>query len=216
VFLGHYGLAFAAKRAVPRASLGTLAFAAQWADELWPILLLVGIERARIVPGLMAASPIEFTSYPVSHSLLALIGWGALFGGLYYGVRRASRGAWMVAALVVSHWVLDVIVHRPDMPLWPGGPQIGLGGWNSIALSNALEAIVYGGGLFVYLRATTAIDRIGTYALCALVVVQIGIYVASFGPPPPDMRTLALAALTLWLFVPWAAWIDNHRKAISH
>jgi hypothetical protein len=213
VFLGHYGLAFAAKRAVPRTSLGTLTFAAQWADELWPILLLVGVERARIVPGLMAASPLEFTSYPVSHSLLALAAWGALFGGLYYGVRRDRRAAWIVAALVVSHWVLDVIVHRPDMPLWPGGPQVGLGAWNSIALSNTLEAIVYGGGLVVYLRATTAIDRIGTYALWALVVVQVGVYAGSFGAPPPDMRTLALLTLSLWLFVPWAAWIDRHRKS---
>lgn len=214
MFLGHYGLALAAKRAAPRTSLGTLTFAAQWADELWPILLLAGIEQVRIVPGLMAASPIEFTHYPISHSLLAGIGWGVLIGGGYYAARRLGSAAWVVGALVVSHWMLDVIVHRPDLPLWPGGPLVGLGAWNSVPLTIVLEAVVYGGGLIVYTRATTPADRVGRYGLWAYVAVQVAVYAASVvSPPPPDARTIGISALALWLFVPWAAWIDKHRRA---
>jgi hypothetical protein len=213
MFLGHYGLAFASKRVAPRTKLGTLVFAAQWADELWPILLLLGVERVRIVPGLMAASPLDFVAYPISHSLLVDIGWGALIGGRSYAVRRDVRGAVVVGALVVSHWVLDLLVHRPDLPLWPGGPVVGLGLWNSVPLTYLAEGTVFFGGLAVYLKMTVATDRTGTVALWALVVVLVLIYAASgFGPPPPNARAIGVSALVLWLFVPWAYWIDRHRQ----
>jgi hypothetical protein len=212
MFLGHYGLAFAAKRAAPRTSLGTLTFAAQWLDELWPVLLLAGIEKVRIVPGFMAASPMEFTYYPFSHSLLAAIGWGVLIGAIYQAIRHAPRAALVVGALVVSHWVLDVIVHAPDLPVFPGGPRVGLGAWNSVALTLILEAVAYVGGLAVYLRTTAAADRIGSYGLWAFVVVQAAIYAAAFtGPPPASVTMLGTSALLLWIFIPWAAWVDRHR-----
>ena len=141
MFLGHYAVALAAKRAAPRTSLGTLIFAAQWLDELWPILLLAGVERVRIVPGLMAANPLDFVSYPISHSLLMAIVWGAVIGGIYFAVRRYVSGAWIVALAVVSHWVLDLVVHRPDLPVWPGSAtRVGLGLWNSIAVSAAVTS----------------------------------------------------------------------------
>jgi hypothetical protein len=216
VFLGHYGLAFAAKRAAPRTQLGVLTFAAQWADELWPVLLLLGVEHVRIVPGLMAASSFDFVDYPISHSLALDIGWALLLGGAYYALRRDARGAIVVGLLVVSHWVLDVLVHRPDLPLWPGGPAVGLGLWNSVPLTLVAEALVFGGGLALYLRATVATDRIGSIALWALVTVLVAIYAMPYvmpdsGPPSTDTHGLALSALVLWLFVPWAYWIDRHR-----
>jgi hypothetical protein len=216
MFLGHYGLAFAAKRVVPRTSLGTLTFAAQWLDELWPVLLLAGIEKVRIVPGLMAASPIDFTYYPYSHSLLAAIGWGVLIGAIYMAFRHSPRAALIVGALVVSHWVLDVIVHAPDLPVYPGGPRVGLGAWNSIPLTLVLEGVVYVGGLAAYLRTTSAVDRIGSYGLWLLVLVQAGIYAAaSAGPPPSSVGMLGGSALLLWIFIPWAAWVDHHRQVTS-
>jgi hypothetical protein len=216
MFLGHYGLAFASKRVAPRTKLGTLVFAAQWADELWPILLLLGVEHVRIVPGLMAASPLDFVSYPISHSLLVDIAWGVLIGGLYYAVRHDVRGAAVVGALVVSHWVLDLLMHRPDLPLWPGGPVVGLGLWNSIPLTYLAEGIVFFGGLAVYLKTTVATDRTGTVALWALVVVLVLIYATSgLGPPPPNARTIGESALALWLFIPWGYWIDRHRRLRS-
>jgi len=117
MFLGHSGIALAAKRAAPRTSLGALTFAAQWLDELWPILLLAGVEQVRIVPGLLAASPLDFVHYPWSHSLLMAAVWAIVIGAIYRVARRDSRGALVVGALVLSHWLLDLPMHRPDLPL---------------------------------------------------------------------------------------------------
>src|ERR1700726_1672665 len=121
MFLGHFGVAFAAKKVAPKTSLGTLVFAAQFADMLWPILLLLGLEKVRIVPGLLAASPFDFTSYPISHSLVAQVGWGAILGIAYFMVRRDGRSGLIVGIIVPTHWVLDFIVHRRDLPIYPGG-----------------------------------------------------------------------------------------------
>jgi hypothetical protein len=212
MLLGHYGLAFAAKRIAPRTSLGTLTFAAQWLDELWPLLLLTGVEYVRIAPGLMPGCQLDFVSYPVSHSLMAAVGWGLLIGAVYALARRAPQAAWIVGGLVVSHWLLDVMVHRPDLPVLPGGPYVGLGAWRSLPLTFLLEGVFYGGGLLVYVRATRPANWVGRYALWAYVATQVIIFVGSaFGPPPASTHEIAFGALALWLFVPWAAWIDRHR-----
>ena len=215
MFLGHYGLAFAAKRVAPRASLGTFALAAQLLDELWPIFVLVGLERVRVVPGLMAANPLDFEYYPYSHSLAGAVLWSALLGAIYYAMRRDRRNALVVGLLVLSHWILDVPMHRPDLPLWPGSAtRVGLGAWRSIPLTIVLELGVFGFGLAVYLRTTRARDRIGKGALWAMVAVLLLIFVSGFtAAPPPNGRAVALGALGLWLFVPWGYWIDRHREA---
>ena len=212
MFLGHYGLAFAAKRASPETSLGTLTFAAQWLDELWPVLLaLAGIEKIRIVPGFMAASPIDFTYYPFSHSQLAAIGWGVLIGAIYQALRHAPRAALIVGALVVSHWVLDVIVHAPDLPLFPGGPRVGLGAWNSIPLTSVLEAVVYvEASPCICARPPPPIASGATDS--GHTVVQAAKYAAaSVGPPPASVTQLAPPAILLCHFLPRAAWVDRHR-----
>ena len=217
MLLGHYGVAFAAKRAVPRTSLGTTVLAAQWLDELWPLLVLAGIERVNVVPGLMAANPLDFEYYPFSHSLAAAIVWSVLFGIVYYAARRDGRSATIVGSLVLSHWILDLPMHRPDLPLWPGSSiRVGLGAWNSIPLSIALELIVFAIGFVVYLRTTRARDRIGSIALWAMVIVLLAIYFSGFiSAPPPNGRAVGFGALGLWLFVPWSYWIDRHRSANS-
>jgi membrane-bound metal-dependent hydrolase YbcI (DUF457 family) len=217
VFIGHYAIAFAAKRAAPRTSLGVTTFAVQFADELWPILLLLGVERVRIVPGLMAANPLDFAYYPWSHSLLMSIVWAALIGGAYHAVRRDRRGAWVVAGCVVSHWLLDVPMHRPDLPLWPGSSvRVGLGLWRSIRLTLAIEVVLFVAGLAIYLRTTRPRDRVGRWGLWAMIVVLAFIYLsAAAGAPPPSERALALSALGLWLFVPWSWWVDRHRDVVS-
>src|SRR5688572_12493051 len=120
MLLGHYGVAFAAKSAAPRASLGTLNLAAQFLDELWPIFVLLGLEQVRVSPGLMAANPLDFVHYPITHSLVGAIGWSVLLGLIYHAMRRNRRGAVVVGLLVLSHWLLDLPMHRPDLPLWPG------------------------------------------------------------------------------------------------
>jgi hypothetical protein len=214
VFLGHFGVAFAAKKAAPKTSLGTLVFAAQFADLLWPLLLLAGIEKVRIVPGLLPASPFDFTSYPISHSLVAQLGWGALLGLIYFAIKRDGKSALLVGALVPTHWVLDFIAHRPDMPIYPGGPKFGLGMWESVPLTISVEYVLFAAGIAIYLSANHAKDRTGNWAFWSLVGLLGVLYPASlFGPPPPSVQALAVSALAIWLTVPWAAWADRHRQS---
>lgn len=215
MLLGHYGVAFAAKRAIPRTSLGTLTLAAQLLDEIWPILLVLGVEQVRIVPGLMAANPLDFVYYPFTHSLAAAIVWSIVLGVIYYWIRRNRRSAMIVGALVLSHWILDLPMHRPDLQLWPGSSvRVGLGAWRSIPLTIVLELTVFLGGLVVYLRTTRTRDRVGSWALWSMVVVLLIIFFSGFtSPPPPNERALAFFALGIWLFVPWSYWIDRHRTA---
>jgi len=214
MFIGHFGLAFGAKKAAPAVSLGSLFLACQFADLLWPTLLLLGIERVEVEPGVTAMTPLNFVSYPYSHSLLALCAWG-LAAGIVYAVVRRARGlaALTLVALVVSHWVLDVVTHRPDMPLTLNGPaRLGLGLWFSIPATLAVEFVLFGAGLAVYVRATSARDRIGSIGLWTLVAFLLIIYLAAaFGPPPPSATAVAWSAQALWLLVVWGYWVDNHR-----
>jgi hypothetical protein len=214
MFIGHFGLAFGAKQAAPAVSLGSLFLAGQFADLLWPTLLLLGIERVEVEPGVTAMTPLNFVSYPYSHSLLALSAWG-LAAGIVYAVVRRARGlaALTLVALVVSHWVLDVVTHRPDMPLTLNGPaRLGLGLWFSIPATLAVEFVLFGAGLAVYVRATSARDRIGSIGLWTLVAFLLIIYLAAaFGPPPPSATAVAWSAQALWLLVVWGYWVDNHR-----
>jgi hypothetical protein len=216
MFLGHFGVALAAKKAAPKTSLGTLVLAAQFADMLWPVMLLLGIEQVRIVPGLLSASPFDFTRYPISHSLVAQLGWGALLAAGYFAVRRNPRGALLVGLLVPSHWLLDFVAHRPDMPVYPGGARYGLGMWHSLPLTIIVEFSLFAAGTAVYLSATRAKDRTGNLALWSLLGLLAVLFPASlFGPPPPSVQALAWSAIAIWFTVPWAAWADRHRKSVS-
>jgi hypothetical protein len=211
VFLGHFGLGFAGERVAPVVGLGTLFLSVQFADLLFWILALLGVEHFRIAPGVTVVTPFDFNDYPISHSI-ALAGWGALLGGVYLGIRRHPLEAAVVAAGVVSHWVLDVLVHRPDMPVLPHGPYVGLGLWNSVPLTVLAELVLYAGGILLYVNATRSIDHFGTWVLWALVLFLAAVWAVSVaGPPPPDERTVELTGLAMWLFVPWGYWIDRHR-----
>jgi membrane-bound metal-dependent hydrolase YbcI (DUF457 family) len=214
MFLGHYGLALAAKRVSPRTSLGTLAFAAQLLDEIWPVLLLLGVERVRIVPGLMAANALDLVHYPISHSLLTAVGWSVLVGGVHFARRRDARAALVLGGLVLSHWLLDALMHRPDLPLWPGSAtRVGLGMWNSIPITLLLEGTLLLAGVISYVRTTRPLDRTGRWAFWSFVALLIVFFASSLlGPPPGSERALAYSALGLWLFVPWTWWIDRHRE----
>jgi len=213
MFLGHFGVAFAGKKAAPKASLGALVFAAQFADLLWPFLLLLGLERVRIVPGLLPASPFDFTSYPISHSLVAQIGWGALLCIIYFAIKRDGKTALLVGGIVPTHWLLDFIAHRPDMPIYPGGPKYGLGVWYSIPLTITVEYVLFVAGIAIYIRATRAKNFMGHLAFWSLAGFLGMIYPAAlFGPPPANVKVLAGSAIAIWLTVPWAAFADQHRQ----
>jgi hypothetical protein len=215
MFIGHFALAFAAKRATPGVSLAVLIAAAQLADILWPLFLIAGLEQVRIDPGNTALTPLDFVSYPYSHSLVLLVVWGLAMALV---CRWLSRDRWLVpviAGLVVSHWLLDFVTHRPDMPLYPGGTRLGLGLWNSIAATTAVEVPLFLAGLWIYVRTTRARDRVGRWALVSFAVALLLIYVANiFSPPPPSIPALYLTALVGFvLFIAWSWWADRHREA---
>jgi hypothetical protein len=216
MFIGHFGVALAAKRLSPRSSLGTLVFSAQFLDLLWPILLLSGVEHVRIAPGITKVQPFDFDYYPYSHSLAMVLGWAAAIGLLYYVIGRNGRGAWVVGGLVASHWVLDLLVHRPDLPLWPGGPKYGLGLWNSWMASICTEVLLFGIGIWLYAGMTRGSDGAGRYGFWSLMLfLFLGWLGAVFGPPPANVHTLALGGLAMWIVVPWAWWADRHRQLTS-
>jgi hypothetical protein len=216
MFLGHFGVGLAAKKLTPYTSLGTLLLAAQLLDLIWPVLVLRGVEQVRIQPGITALNPLDLVSYPWSHSLVMAAAWALAFAALYVFVRRYPRGAMVAGAVVMSHWVLDLVSHRPDLPLFPGGgPLVGLGVWHSIPATLVVELVLLGVGLYLYSANTEPVDGIGIWALRLFAVALVGIYLASvFGPPPPDDRIVAYSALAMWLLVGWGYFIDRHRVAI--
>ena len=215
MFVGHFGVGFAAKRLAPRAGLGSLFLAAQLLDLLWPTLLLVGWERVAIAPGVTAVTPLDFEHYPISHSLLAVAGWSAALGGAYFAITGRWKEAFVVAALVASHWFLDAIVHRPDLPLTPlGTERIGLGLWNSLPATLAVELPLFIGGCWLYARATRPRDAIGRWGFVGLVAFLAVIHAGNLmGDPPPSVTAIAWVGHAQWLLVLWAAWIDRHREA---
>jgi hypothetical protein len=190
--------------------------AAQFVDLLWPIFLLLGVERVIIAPGATAVTPLDFIFYPFSHSLLAGFGWACLFAGIYKIVKRDSRGAACLWFVVISHWFLDAASHRPDLPLYPGSSTyFGLGLWNSRVGTILVESAIFAFGARIYARATRPRDRVGTVAFRSFLAVLLVFYLLNiFGPPPPSEKAIAFSALGMWLFVLWAYWLDRHRFAV--
>ncbi len=216
MFLGHFALGFASKRLEPSLSLGTTLVAAQLPDVIWPYLVLSGIESVAIAPGDTAVTPLRFVSYPWSHSLVMVALWGGVLAAGHFLARRRLGAALCLFALVVSHWALDFVSHRPDMPITPWSPRVaGLGLWNSLPATLLVEALLYASGLWLYFGATTARDRVGRYAAPALVATLALLYLASlFGPPPPSVGAVAWSGVIGLLFVIWAAWADRHRSRV--
>jgi hypothetical protein len=213
MFAGHFAAALAAKSVAPRTSLGTLTFAAQWLDLLWPTLLLLGVEQVRIEPGATASNPLVFEHYPWSHSLALVLVWAGMLAALHFAVRRELRAALVIAALVASHWLLDALVHVPDLPVAPGsGLRVGAGLWNHPALALAIEFALLAAGAAIYARTTVASDRIGRWSLVGFVALLALIQTGNaLGDPPPSVAAIAWVGQAQWLLVAWAVWIDRHR-----
>jgi hypothetical protein len=212
MFVGHLSLALAATRAAPRVNLGWFIAGVTTLDLIWPFLLLAGIERASIVPGATAFNPLVFDSYPWSHSLVMAVVWGVALAALarWRGVLVSSA---LLVGLVVSHWVLDVVTHAPDMPLWPGpSPRFGLGLWNSIPLTLLIEGAMWLAGIVLYLQMRPLSTPGAKVAFWSLVIITTLMWASGpWGPPPPNPTALGWFALIGWIIVPWAAWADRGR-----
>lgn len=217
MFIGHFAVGFAAKRAAPRASLGALMAAPLALDLLWPLFLMAGLESVRIDPGNTAFTPLDLHDYPYTHSLAGALVWSLLYAGAYAAVTRYRRGAVVIGLGVFSHWVLDFVTHRPDMPLWPGSAtNVGLGLWNSRAGTMSVEVAMFVAGVWAYASATRARNRRGAISFWALVALLAVLYASTaFGPPPPSADAIKWMGVIAWLFVPWAWWIDRNRSVVA-
>ncbi len=213
MFIGHFAVGMAGKRAAPRVSLPALFVAATFADILWPVLVAGGIETVRIVPGATKFTPLEFASYPWSHSLLMLCIWAIVIGALYRLKTGDARGGVVLGALVVSHWVLDWITHKADMPLYPGGVTYGLGLWNNPRATMAVEVVLFAIGAAIYEGTTKGKNRAGQYSFWFLVILLLAAYAFnSGGAPPPSVKALWMTAIVgLVVTLGLAAFVDRNR-----
>lgn len=215
MFIGHFAVGFAGKKLAPSVSLPVLFFASVLGDVLGSVLIALGVEHGRIVPGYTRYTPLAFDSIPWSHSLLMLVIWGSVFG--YFAERPAVRRIWaVIGGLIVSHWFLDWLVHRPDMPLYPGGPEYGLALWNNVNATMIVELSLFAAGVAVYASTTQARDRIGLWAFSALVAVLAGLFLFDFLVPPESMSSLWISNLIgIAVLLAWAAWVDRHRTVTT-
>jgi uncharacterized membrane protein len=213
MFIGHFAVGFAAKKYAPRTSLALLLAAPLLSDLLWPWFLLFGWERVRVDPGNTRFVPLDLEYFPWSHSLLMCVIWATAFALTYYLLARYWRGTVAIWLGVVSHWVLDWITHRPDMPIYPGGQRFGLGLWNSVVGTMALEIAMLIAGVWLYVRATKPLDRVGRYAFAVYVALLFVLYVADyFGSPPSGTSDIIWSGIPFeFVALVWAWWFDRHR-----
>ncbi len=214
MFIGHFAAGLALKRLAPETNLGWFIAAVCFLDLIWPFFLLAGLESVQIDPGNTAFTPLNFVSYPYSHSLLMAVIWSLVVGGVYFLAKRYRSGAIAIGIGVISHWFLDAIVHRPDLPLYPGGAgKVGLGVWNSIPATLILESLMFLAGVWIYIKTTRAKDRVGSFAFWTFVLILLFSYVANvLSPPPSSAELLPYFAPLVWIYVALGAWGDKHRE----
>ena len=214
MFVGHFSAGLLGKRAAPRVSLGTLVLAAIVADILFPILVLGGIERADIGSGRGAANYFHAIDIGFSHSLATTAVWGALIGGAYFWRRRDRRGSLVLVAATLSHWVFDVISHRPDMPLAPGVPaRLGFGLWTSVPATLVVEGGLWIAAIVLYVGATRSKNSAGRWVFWGGVfILTLFWYNNIAGPPPPRPQDAPMASLLFFsLTVAWGYWMNRAR-----
>ena len=217
MFVGHYAASLALKRFEKRASLGVLFLAVQFVDIVFFPFVLLGIERVNIVENFTQSTHFELEYMPYTHSLVGFLIWAGLAYALFRWVIVKSHSVAVVVALaVMSHWLLDVIVHTPDMPLWNDASlKLGFGLWNNAVATYVLEAVLLLAGLWLYLSATKATTRTGKYGMGIFVVLLLLVNIVNiFGPLQGDSKlVLAVSALVAYLlFAAVAFWLDTKRS----
>jgi uncharacterized membrane protein len=216
MFIGHYGIGFGAKKIINYPSLGTLFFASQFIDLLWPFFLIFGVEKVIIDPGNTAFTPLDFIYYPFSHSLVGVLIWALIFGTVYYFIKKNLKNSIWLGILVLTHWILDLITHRPDLPLFFGDNTIfvGLSLWNSVVGTIFIESAIFIGGIYLYTSVTKAKNKTGIYSFWSLIIFLIIIYLVNlFGPPPESVEAIGYVGLAQWIIIGWGYWIGKNRPA---
>ena len=218
MFAGHYGISFAMKPEDRRVPLWVWFIAAQWLDVVWSVLVLMGVEKLSIVPGFTRANALDLYYMPFSHGLPGAILLSLIFAGMValFTSGHRVRTAMLIATASFSHWVLDLIVHIPDLPLFGNSHKVGLGLWRHVALSFPLELIILFLGALMYARAMTFASIKGRYAfwgfVAFLAVVQFAI---NFGPPPPSPRGLAITSFILYAVLALLADVVERRSMVQ-
>ena len=214
MFIGHFGVGLAAKKAAAKPSLGTLFFASQFIDLLWPFFLIFGIEKVKIDPGNTAVTPLDFIHYPYSHSLIAVLIWALIFGAIYFVIKKDLKTSVWLGVLVLSHWILDFITHRPDLPLHFGSnsPMAGLGLWNSVIATILIEGGIFILGVYLFIKTTKAKNKTGFYSFWSLIIFLILMYILNLiGPPPESVDAIGYVGLSQWFIIGWGYWIGKNR-----
>jgi membrane-bound metal-dependent hydrolase YbcI (DUF457 family) len=206
MFVGHFAVALVGKRIEPRIPLGTLVAAAFALDLIWPLFLLAGIERVRIDPGNTAFTPLAFEHYPWSHSLFMAALWARVATVAVRQTAAPPRAGLLVGAIVLSHWLLDLLTHRADLPVLPNDQVLfGFGLWRSIPATIFVEGTFLATALYLYIGSSRATSLVGRWGLGGMVALMVAIWISGpFVPPPPSATAVAIGAMGIWLFV-WAA-----------
>ena len=215
MFVGHYGPALAGKAVQKSIPLWVLFLAVQLLDVFWSIFVLLGIEKVRIVPGITVTNPLDLYYMPYTHSLPAALLW-AIGAGLVYRRFRSSdgwRGAGIVGGAVFSHWVLDFLVHRPDLAMYDDTLKVGLGLWNYPVIASGLEIASLFVGMYLYYRATRPVTSGGRYGMVIFGLAMLGVQGrVFFGPPPPTDNSAAITALSAYIVLAGVAyWLEQKR-----
>ncbi|MEO6550151.1 MAG: metal-dependent hydrolase [Ferruginibacter sp.] len=217
MFIGHFGLSFAAKKVAPKVSLAVLFIATQFVDILWPFLLVFGIEKVAVKPGYTKMNAFEFLHYPYTHSLFMGLVWGAIVGGIYWLLKRDNRSALVIGFCVLSHWLLDLVVHVADLPLSPFGEyKVGFGLWNHVAATLIVETAIFLGGVIIYASVTKAKNKAGKWGLWTLVILLLLITISNtFGPTPPGSVKILFYSFVIMMaiIVSLSYWVDKNRAS---
>jgi len=216
MFVGHYSVAFAVKSAQNKIPLWVLFVAVQLLDFIWAPFVLLGLEKMRIAPGITAANPLDLYYMPYTHSLIGALVWSALAFLVYKVTSRTKMSTALIVALAVfSHWILDLIVHRPDLAIYDDTLKVGFGLWNYRGLEFGLEVAILVAGIVIYLKRNVVRSAVRKYSLIIfgvlLILIQTGNTFVS-RPLSSDHAVAVTALISYTLFTAVAFLLEKKRK----
>lgn len=213
MFIGHFGVGLAAKKFAPEVSLGFLFIACQLLDLIWPVLVLLGVERVAVDHSATEVTPLNFSHYPYSHSLVMSLIYGLIGSAMSWRLYKSARVSAVVGLTVFSHWILDFITHRPDLPFFFGVEKFGLGLWNSVLGTVAVEAGIFSVGVTLYLLSKPLLKSGKKFLYWSMIGFLSVMYIGNIWGPkaPADAPPVAIAgpALAMWLVIIWGYYADK-------